>query len=126
MIFTAFLPTSSGFCILDLSKLLMYQFHYDYVRPKWGDRAELCFTDTDSLTYHIRTEDVYTDIAEDSSRFDFSDYPTNHPLFSETNKKVIGKFKDELNGNICFFSPGHQVKPCFEKAPLSKSFVAYG
>ncbi len=91
-------PIYVGFTILDVSKLLMYQFHYDYIRPKYGDKAWLLFTDTDSLCYLIETEDVYADMAQDAQHFDFSDYPSDHPLFSTQNKKVIGKMKDETNG----------------------------
>jgi hypothetical protein len=60
----------------------------------------LCYQDTDSLIYEIETEDVYKDMAEMKEWFDFSDYSKDHPLYDEGNKKVIGKFKDELNGNI--------------------------
>jgi len=92
------LPTYSGFTILELSKLVMFQFHYEYVKPKYGERAKLLFTDTDSLAYEIATEDIYADMRQDSNRFDTSNYPLDHPLYSQTNKQVLGKFKDEHNG----------------------------
>ena len=91
-------PAYVGMCILDLSKTLMYDFHYNYIKEKYGDKAKLFFTDTDSLTYEIETEDVYRDFWNDNDRFDNSDYPESSPYFDNTNKKVIGKFKDEAAG----------------------------
>ena len=91
-------PAYVGMCILDLSKTLMYDFHYNYIKSKYGDKAKLLFTDTDSLTYEIETKDVYRDFWNDKDRFDNSDYPENSPYFNKTNKKVIGKFKDEVAG----------------------------
>ena len=87
-----------GMSILDLSKTLMYNFHYNYIKNKYGDKAMLLFTDTDSLTYEIETEDVYKDFWEDKEKFDNSDYPENSPYFDKSNKKMIGKFKDEASG----------------------------
>ncbi len=93
-------PIQVGMSILDLSKTLMYRFHYDYVKPKWGDKAELLFTDTDSLCYEIRTKDFNEDIKDDvSAWFDMSNYEKDHPLFSAKNKKRIGFMKDECGGN---------------------------
>jgi len=94
-------PIYLGMCILDLSKTLMYDFHYDFILKKYKDRAKLLFTDSDSLAYQIQTEDFYADIANDvKSRFDTSDYPEDHPSSIKTgiNKKVIGMFKDESFG----------------------------
>ena len=91
-------PLYIGMCILDISKLQMYQFHYDHILSLYGERAKLLFTDTDSLCYHIRTEDVYSDMSKHLSEYDTSDYPASHPLYSTVNGKVIGKFKDECNG----------------------------
>ena len=91
-------PAYVGMCILDLSKTLMYDFHYNYIKEKYGDKAKLFFTDTDSVTYEIEAEDVYRDFWNDKDRFDNSDYPENSPYFDKTNKKVIGKFKDEACG----------------------------
>ena len=82
-------------CILDLSKTLVYDFHYDYIKEKYGSRAKLLFTDTDSLTYEIQAKDVYEDFWEDREKFRDSDYAKDNPYFDATNKKVIGKFKDE-------------------------------
>ena len=97
-------PAYVGMCILDLSKTLMYDFHYNYVKKKYGDKARLLFTDTDSLTYEIEAEDVYKDFWNYKDKFDNSDYPESSPYFDKTNKKVIGKFKDEAAGvPICEF-----------------------
>ena len=76
----------------------MFDFHYNYIKAKYGDNAQLCFTDTDSLLYDIKTEDIYADMEKDSHLFDFSDYPSDHPMHSNVNKKVIGKMKDETAG----------------------------
>ena len=91
-------PAYVGMCILDLSKSLMYDFHYNYIKQKYGGKAKLLFTDTDSLTYEIETEDAYKDFWSDKDKFDNSDYPENSPYFDKTNKKVIVKFKDEAAG----------------------------
>ena len=91
-------PIYLGMSILDLSKNLMYDFHYSYIKNKYGTKANLLFTDTDSLMYEIETEDFYVDIANDVDKwFDASHYPKYHPSGIRTgnNKKVIGKFKDE-------------------------------
>ena len=88
-------PAHVGMCILDLKKTLMYDFRYSYIKNKYGDRAKLLFTDTGSLTYKIEAEDVYWDFWYDKDKFDNSDYPENSPYHDKTNKKVIGKFKDE-------------------------------
>ena len=85
-----------------VSKKLMYEFYYDYVKPKWGDRVKLLFTDTDSFCLEIQTEDVYKDIAPDIDEwFDTSNYPKYHPsgIRAGINKMVPGKMKDELAGN---------------------------
>ena len=91
-------PAYVGMCILDLSKTLMYDFHYNYIKNKYGEKAKLLFTDTDSLTYEIEAEDVYSDFWKDKDKFDNSDYPESSPYYDKTNKKVIGKFKDEAVG----------------------------
>ena len=91
-------PAYVGMCILDLSKTLMYDFHYNYIKDKYGDKAKLLFTDTDSLMYEIQTDDVYKDLFSDKEKFDNSDYPEDSPFYFGDNKKVIGKFKDEAAG----------------------------
>ena len=91
-------PAYVGMCILDLSKTLMYNFHYNHIKRNYGYKAKLLFTDTDSLTYEIEAKDVYKDFFKDKDKFDNSDYPEYSPFFYKTNKKVIGKFKDESAG----------------------------
>ena len=96
-------PVYLGMCILDLSKTLMYDFHYNYIKPKYGERAKLLFTDTDSLAYEIQTEDFYRDISPDvQAKFDTSNFSENHPsgILVGANKKVVGMFKDEAGGKI--------------------------
>ena len=96
-------PVYLGMCILDLSKIIMFDFHYKYIKPKYGNKAKLLFTDTDSFLYEIQTEDFYKDISGDvRHRFDTSDYPEGHPSGIPTgiNKKVLGMFKDEAAGKI--------------------------
>ena len=96
-------PIYLGQAILDISKTLMYEFWYDYIKPKYGDKARLCYMDTDSFVMHIKTEDFYKDIADDVERlFYISNFneKDNRPLPIGKNKKVIGKFKDELGGMI--------------------------
>ena len=84
-------------CILDLSKTLMHDFHYNYIKSKYiyGDKAKLLFTDIDSLTYEIEADDVQQDFWQDNDKFNNSDYQEDSPYFDKTNKKVIGKFKEE-------------------------------
>ena len=96
-------PVYLGMCILDLSKTLMYDFHYNYIKQKYGDKAKLLFTDTDSLMYEIQKDDFYKDIGADiKHRFDTSDYAPNHPsgIPSGFNKKVFGMFRDEAGGKV--------------------------
>ena len=87
-------PVYVGFTILDLSKLLMYELHLKYIKRNYS--AKLLFTDTDSLVYEIKTDDVYEDFYKNKNLFDFSDYPHNSKFFDSVNKKVIGKMKDEF------------------------------
>ena len=94
-------PVYLGMSILELSKSLMYDFHYSYIKTKYRDKAKLLFTDTDSLAYEITTKDFYKDINPDiEKRFDASDYPTNHPSGIKTglNSKVLAMSKDEAGG----------------------------
>ena len=91
-------PTYMGMCILELSKVLMYEFHYDYIKNKYDNKSKLLFTDTDSLTYEIKTEDVYKNFSSDKEMFDFSNYSTKSKYYNNSNKLVIGKMKDETGG----------------------------
>ena len=96
-------PLYLGMSILDISKTLMYEFWYDYVKPKYKDKAKLCYMDTDSFVINIFTEDFFEDINNDVERwFDTSNYDENdkRPLQIGVNKKVIGMFKKELGGKI--------------------------
>ena len=112
-------PIYLGLSILEISKILMYEFWYDYMKPKYNDNVRLCYMDTDSFVMHIKTNDFYTDIASDvENRFDTSNYEVNtseptaepsslersalarRPLPTGKNKKVIGLMKDELGGKI--------------------------
>ena len=94
-------PIYLGLSILEISKLLMYEFWYDYMKPKYNDNVKLCYMDTDSFVINIKTEDFYEDIANDvEKRFDTSNYEVNRPLPTGKNKKVIGLMKDELGGSI--------------------------
>ena len=91
-------PIYVAFSILDLNKLLMYEFHCKYIEKKFD--AKLLFTDTDSLVYDIKTEDVYEDFYQDKNLCDFSDYPLDSKFFGLVNKNVIGKMKDEFKEKI--------------------------
>ena len=96
-------PVYLGMSILDISNILMYEFLYDYVKPKYKDKVKLCYMDTDRFIIHIFTEDLFEDIKNDVERwFDTSNYDKNdkRPLSIGMNKKVTGLFKDELGGKI--------------------------
>ena len=87
-------PIYLGLSILEISKILMYEFWYDYMKPKYNDNVKLCYMDTDSFIMNIKTESFYKDIANDvEKRFDTSNYEVNRPL-------PTGKNKDELGGKI--------------------------
>ena len=89
-------PIYLGLSILEISKIITYEFWYDYVKKKYGDMVKLCYMDTDSLIMNIKTKDFYKDIAQDvEERFDTSNYDVDRPL-----PKVIGLMKDELGGGI--------------------------
>ena len=94
-------PIYLGLSILEISKTLMYEFWYDYMKPKYANYVKLCYMDTDSFIMNIKTNDFYEDIASDAeNRFDTSNYEVNRPLPTGKNKKVIGLMKDELGGKI--------------------------
>ncbi|XP_052806313.1 uncharacterized protein LOC128235536 [Mya arenaria] len=112
-------PVYLGMCSLDLSKTLMYEFHYYYIKPNYildaygTSGAKLLFTDTDSLAYEIKTEDFYADINENVEQmFDTSNFPADHPsgIKSGVNKKVVGMFKDECGGKIMHEFVGLRAK----------------
>ena len=90
-----------GLSILDLSRTVVYEFWYDYIKPKYGGNAKLCYMDTDSFIVHIKPDDIYKDIAKDvETRFDTSKFQIDRPLPKGKNKKVIGLMKDELGEQI--------------------------
>ena len=94
-------PIYLGLSILEINKILMYEFWYDYMKPKYNDNVKLCDMDTDSFIMNIKTNDFYEDIAHDvGNRFDTSNYEVNRALPTGKNKKVIGLMKDELGGKI--------------------------
>ena len=91
-------PIYVGFTVLDLSKWLMYDFNYNFVKKNFN--VELLFTDTDSLTYEIKSENVYKEFYKWKDLFDFSNYSEDSKFYDDTNKKVIGKMKDEYGGGV--------------------------
>ena len=95
-------PVYTGMTILENSKILMYDFFYNHLKAKYGENCELVYTDTDSLILDIQTEDVYKDMQENSWLYDTSNFPKDHPLYNETNKKVLGKMKDECAGDAIY------------------------
>ena len=94
-------PIYLGLSIMEISKTLMYEFWYDYMKPKYNDNVKLCYTDTDSFIINIKTNDFYEDITSDvENRFDTSNYEVKRPIPMGKNKKVIGLMKDKLGGKI--------------------------
>ena len=94
-------PIYLGLSILEISEILMYEFWYDYMKPKYNDNVRLCYMDTDSFVMHIKINDFYKDIASDvENRFDILNYEVNRPLPTGKNKKVIGLMKHELGRKI--------------------------
>ena len=91
-------PAYTGMCILELRKVLMYEFLYDDIKNKYDNKSKLLFTDTDSLMYEIKAEDVYEDCSSNEEMFDFSNYSTKSKCYDDSNKLVIGKMKDETGG----------------------------
>ena len=89
-------PAYVGMCILDLSMTLMYDFHYNYIKKKYNNRAKLLFTNTDSLTYEIEAEDVYSDFWNDKDMFDNSDYLESSPYYCNVNKKSLENSRTKL------------------------------
>ena len=88
-------PVYIAMCISDLSKVLMYKFHYDYIKNKHDNKSKLLFADTDSVMYETKTEDVYEDFSSDKIIFDFNNYCTKSNYYDNSNNLVIGKMKDE-------------------------------
>ena len=103
-------PILVGMAVLDLSKWLMYDFFYNNLKKTYGNDVKLCYTDTDSVIIQVTTADIYADMKKHADLYDTSNYPPSHPLFSVKNKKVIGKFKDELGGKVMFEFVGIRPK----------------
>ena len=95
-------PIFIGMSILDLSKQHMYKFYYDVMKPKYGENIRMVYTDTDSFVFHTKTDDIYQDLTEINDEMDFSGCDKNHKCYDATNKKVLGKFKDECEGKNLF------------------------
>ena len=92
-------PIYIGATVLEVSKLLMYDFYYNVLQPYFGEKnIELLYLDTDSFILSIQTKDITHDLEQLKEHFDFSNYPKDHKLFSNKYKKIPGKFKDELGG----------------------------
>ena len=92
-------PVYLGLSILDLSKTVMYEFWYDYLKPKYGENLKICYMDTNSFIAYVKTDDIYKDIAEDvEKRFNTSNYEIDRPLPKGKNKKVVALMKDKLRG----------------------------
>lgn len=106
-------PIVVGMCVLDISKVLMYKFLYNYLKPKYGQNVRVAYTDTDSFILEVKTEDFYADIRDepDIHEFDTFDYPLDNIYnIRRHNNKVIGKFKDEMNGKIIEALAGVRAK----------------
>lgn len=94
-------PVSVGMAILDISKVVMYEYYYNFLKPKYGANISLAYTDTDSFIVHVKTDDFYADMKENLERYDTSDYPTDNVFqIPRVNKKIPGLFKDELKSII--------------------------
>jgi len=91
-------PVYTGMAILENSKILMYDIYYNNLKARYGPRCDLVYTDTDSLPLDIQTDVVYQDMKEHSWLYDTSNYPKVHPYYDATDKKVLGKMKDECGG----------------------------
>jgi len=104
-------PIYLGFTVLELSKMKIYDFHYNTMLSLYSPSiCRLCFTDTDSFLYYIQTENLYQDLEKIQDELDTSDYPPSHPLYSTKNKKVLGKWKDEMNSETMIEFVGLKAK----------------
>ena len=109
-------PIYSGLPILEINKILMYEFWYDYMKPKYNDNVRLCYMDTDSFIMNIKTNDFYKNISDDvDNRSDTSNYEVKRPLPIGKNKKVIGLMKDKLGGEI--------IAECVALRPKTYSYL---
>ena len=85
-------------CMLEFSKILMYEFHYDYIKNRYGNNSKLLFIETDSLMYEIKTENIYEDFSSNKEIFEFSSYSTKWKYYDDSNKSIIGNIKDKTGG----------------------------
>ena len=93
-------PIYIGMTVLDLSKMLMFDFYYNHLKKTYGENVRLLYTDTDSVIVKVDTEDIYADMSLNADLYNTSNYSPGHPLYSDQNKKVIGNLKDELGGQL--------------------------
>ena len=104
-------PVYLGLSTLKLSKILMYQFWYDYLKPKYGENGNLCYVDAESFIVHVTTDDAYKDIAVDlETRSDTSNFEIDRPLIKGTNKKAVGLMKNKLGKKVMIKIVGLRVK----------------
>ena len=108
-------PAYIGMCTLEVRKVLMYEFHYDYIKNKYDNNSRLLFTLTESLMYEIITEDAYEDFSNDKEIFDFSNYSTKSKYYGNSNKLVVAKMKDE--------TAGVAIENCFGFKPKIYSYL---
>ena len=117
-------PVYLGLSILDLGKTVMYEFWYDYVKPKYGENTKLSYMDTDSFTVHVKTDDIYKDIAENvETRFDTSNFEIDRPLTKGKNIKVIELMKEELGTKTCIIKRKLEFQDyqnCLEAAQIER------
>uniref|UniRef100_A0A158P4E4 DNA-directed DNA polymerase n=1 Tax=Tetranychus urticae TaxID=32264 RepID=A0A158P4E4_TETUR len=119
-------PISVGFTILELAKLKMYELHYDAFKESFGEKIELLYTDTDSLIYHLQTDNLNQDLKKVNSVMDFSNYPQQHQLYSNVNEKKIGFLKDEMAGEPIYEFVGIKAKLYAFKSAKGESKRAKG
>ncbi|XP_031633841.1 uncharacterized protein LOC116347406, partial [Contarinia nasturtii] len=113
-------PIAIGMCVLDLSKITMYSFLYEFIKPYYGDKAHILYSDTDSFIMDVETSDFYEDMRKNSEKYDTSDYPLPNVFNLERkNKKIPGCFKDEMMGNIIYEFVGLRAK-CYAINTLVK------
>ena len=80
-------------CISDLNKVLVYKFHYEYIKNKYGNNSRLLFIGTDSLMFETKTNDTYEDLSKDKEMFDFSNYSSKWKYYDNSNKMIVAKMK---------------------------------
>lgn len=121
-------PVSIGLAVLDISKVVMYEYYYNFLKPKYGENIQIAYTDTDSFVLHVKTDDFYEDMKQNLERYDTSDYPLNNQFqMPLVNKKIPGLFKDELNSKIITEFVGLRSKMyCVKTGKIDKMKKAKG